>query len=270
MFRIILLLSIGTVALGNNLPTIQDFVAGVKAAEDGLLPEEPSLESLIIGGQTASPGQFPYIASLRSSGNAHFCGGILANNRWIVSAAHCTIGRSLANTISVLGAISRTTGGTRFNSARIVNHPSYVSSTLAFDVSVVQTSTSVGFTNTIQPIALGSAFVGGGVTAVVSGWGITAHPGGSLAANLQFVNVQTITNAQCRSNLGASGNNVFDHKICNAGMVGRGPCSADSGGPLAAGNTAIGIVSWGIGCANGFADVYDRVSSHRSWIIGHF
>ena len=28
----------------------------------------------IVGGQTAEPGQFPYQASMRSSGNAHFCG----------------------------------------------------------------------------------------------------------------------------------------------------------------------------------------------------
>ncbi|XP_055692168.1 trypsin alpha-3-like [Lutzomyia longipalpis] len=267
MFKFIILATLCTAALGREYPTPHDFIAGIKAAEEGLLPE---VDSFIIGGSTASPGQFPYIASIRSAANAHFCGGILANNRWIVSAAHCTVGRTLANTISVLGAHSRTSGGTTFTSARIVNHPQYNANTIANDVCVIQTTNPITFTNLIQPIALGSAHVGGGVAAVVSGWGVTSFPGGSLAANLQFLNVQTITNAQCSQSVAGSGSLIFAHKICNAGIVGRGPCSSDSGGPLAAGNTAIGIVSWGIGCANGFADVYDRVSSHRNWIIGHF
>ncbi|GAB0090786.1 Peptidase S1, PA clan [Sergentomyia squamirostris] len=44
---------------------------------------------------------------------------------------------------------------------------------------------------------------------------------------------------------------------------------ADSGGPLALGNAVIGIVSWGIPCARGFPDAYDRVASHRSWFLQH-
>lgn len=40
----------------------------------------------------------------------------------------------------------------------------------------------------------------------------------------------------------------------------------DSGGPLVQGNTVIGAVSWGIACAQGFPDVFARISSHRSWI----
>lgn len=39
-----------------------------------------------------------------------------------------------------------------------------------------------------------------------------------------------------------------------------------SPGPLAVGNTVIGAVSWGIACAQGFPDVYARISSHRAWI----
>lgn len=44
----------------------------------------------------------------------------------------------------------------------------------------------------------------------------------------------------------------------------------DSGGPLITGTGAatqvIGLVSWGIACAQGFPDVYARVSAHRTWI----
>ena len=40
----------------------------------------------IVGGNTATPGQFPYQASMRSAGNAHFCGGSIINHRWVVCA----------------------------------------------------------------------------------------------------------------------------------------------------------------------------------------
>ncbi|XP_055711464.1 chymotrypsin-2-like [Phlebotomus papatasi] len=270
MIRIVLVLCLASVALGRvlDLPTPHDFISAVQDLQNGAEITE-DFESRIVGGSTASPGQFPYQAGLRTSANGHFCGGFVANNRWVVSAAHCTVGRTTGNTIVVLGAHSRTTGGTTFSLSRIVNHPDYNAATIAWDVSVVQTSNTIAFTNLIQPIPLGSNHIGGGLTAVVSGWGLTSSPG-SMAANLQFLHVQTLTNAACRTALGASGSLVFDHKICAGGVVGQGVCSTDSGGPLALGNTAIGIVSWGIPCARGFPDGYDRVSSHRTWILAQF
>jgi trypsin len=220
----------------------------------------------IVGGSTASSGQFRYQASLRSTGNAHFCGGSLFSPRWVVSAAHCTIGRSAGNTIIVMGAISRTTGGTTFAVTRLVNHPSYNSNTLANDISLLQTTATVGTTATIAPAALGSAFTGGGVSAIASGWGQTSNPG-SAAANLQWVTLTTLTNADCR-NRHSAGNaaRVFDNTICTFTRAGQGTCMGDSGGPLAVGNTVIGAVSWGIPCAVGSPDVYARISSHRAWI----
>uniref|UniRef100_A0A1B0CRR5 Putative trypsin-like serine protease n=1 Tax=Lutzomyia longipalpis TaxID=7200 RepID=A0A1B0CRR5_LUTLO len=201
--------------------------------------ESSGLGSRIVGGNTASPGQFPYQASVRSVlTQEHNCGAVLANNHWLLCAAHCTQGPPQNNYI-FLGRHFRGSGGTRFDIAQVINHPDYNPSTIANDVSVIRTTTPITFTNLIQPIALGQAHIGGGVTAILSGWGLTSA---GLAPELQYLHVQTHTNEQCRNLMGGNAALVFDHKICAGGVVGQGACSADSGGPLAVGNTVIGIV----------------------------
>uniref|UniRef100_A0A336JXE7 CSON003704 protein n=1 Tax=Culicoides sonorensis TaxID=179676 RepID=A0A336JXE7_CULSO len=72
--------------------------------------------------------------------------------------------------------------------SRLTPHPNYNSNLLTNDIGLVQTSTTISFTTTVQPIALGSTSVGGGVTAVASGWGNT-YTGGGAPTTLQYLNV---------------------------------------------------------------------------------
>ena len=53
----------------------------------------------IVGGTTASAGEFPFIVSLQRSGS-HFCGGTLLNANTILTAAHCAVGQT-ASSLSV-------------------------------------------------------------------------------------------------------------------------------------------------------------------------
>lgn len=131
-------------------------------------------EGRIVGGAVARVGQFPYQASLRTAANGHFCGGWIHNPTWIVSAAHCTIGRTTANTNVVVGAHNRLTGGVNHPTAQIVNHPNYNANTLANDISVVSTANQIVFTDTVRSIALGTAHIAGGIPAIASGWGQTS------------------------------------------------------------------------------------------------
>ena len=43
---------------------------------------------LIVGGEQAERGQFPYIVSMQN-GKRHFCGGSILNEMVILTAAHC-------------------------------------------------------------------------------------------------------------------------------------------------------------------------------------
>ena len=57
--------------------------------------------------------------------------------------------------------------------------------------------------------------------------------------------------------------------IC-AGVTGGGKdaCQGDSGGPLVVGDKLVGIVSWGVGCAEArYPGVYSNVATLRSLLL---
>ncbi|XP_019548753.3 chymotrypsin-2-like [Aedes albopictus] len=240
----------------------------VGAAFGGVLPDQyADWEGFIVGGSNAGEGQFPYQVSLRSAANAHFCGGSIINNNWVLSAAHCTVGRTTANTIVVAGTLLLNAGGERHPSSQIINHPQYSSLTLANDVSVVRVATPFVFTGTIASVALEENFVNTASNAQASGWGQTSNPG-SIPNHMQWVNVDIISLEECRSRHNVvNAARVHDTTICSSSPTGIGMCMGDSGGPLSHGGRQQGIVSWGIACAQGFPDVFARVSSHRAWIL---
>jgi trypsin len=81
-----------------------------------------------------------------------------------------TAGRAQNGFRVVVGTHLLNSGGVAHQSQRYVNHPSYNAQTIANDVSVIQTATTITFNSLAQAIGLGSNFVGGGVNAVISGW----------------------------------------------------------------------------------------------------
>lgn len=89
------------------------------------------INARVVGGSAAALGQFPWLAALRTPAGMFFCGGVIISNRWLVSAAHCTITRDLIISFRVVvGTIDHRTG-TEFTLSRVVNHPSYNAATIA-------------------------------------------------------------------------------------------------------------------------------------------
>nr|QEI22866.1 putative trypsin-like serine protease [Oryctes rhinoceros] len=201
------------------------------------------LDGRIVGGTAVNIAQFPYQLSL-VFGNNHICGASI---------------------------IIRNSGGTLNQVTIIRAHASYSASTIDFDIAVAQISGSFALGTTgVNTIGLPSPGVrpAVGTNAVVSGWGATSE-GGPAANQLQAVVVPIVSQAQCRAAYGASA--ITDRMIC-AGFPegGRDACQGDSGGPLVVGNTLVGVVSWGRGCARpNFPGVYACVGNLRNWIASN-
>uniref|UniRef100_A0A2A4J6T8 Peptidase S1 domain-containing protein n=1 Tax=Heliothis virescens TaxID=7102 RepID=A0A2A4J6T8_HELVI len=232
--------------------------------------------SRIVGGSSASLGQFPFQAGLivNFPGQQSACGGSLLNQRRVLTAAHCWFdGRNQATSLTVvLGSITLFTGGTRLVSNSIVMHGSWTPSLIRNDIAIINLPSNVGTSNTIAPIALPSGnelnnqFAG--FTATASGFGRT-RDGGAVSPTLNHVNLPVITNNECFWSFPLY---IQSTNICTSGANGRSTCQGDSGGPLVVTSNnrriLIGVTSFGSdrGCQVGAPAAFARVTSYISWI----
>jgi len=228
----------------------------------------------VVGGETTMVNEYPWQVALVSRGSSQvFCGGSLINDRWVLTAAHCT--QSGVQQILLGNHFQSTTDSTerRINVRRVVDHPNYNSRNLDNDFSLLELSSPVDLESVdpgIRPVCLPSASNPTqyeGVPSVVSGWGTTSS-GGSQPNALRDVVVKTMSNSACNGFYGSG--TITNAMIC-AANPGKDSCQGDSGGPLVrnAGGyfNQIGVVSWGYGCADAqYPGVYSRVTNAINWI----
>ncbi|XP_075977059.1 brachyurin-like [Anticarsia gemmatalis] len=252
-----------------------------RAAELKKLEEEEirtGSSQRIVGGNVVDISAVPYQAGLVITLNFFWtsvCGASLISQNRLITAAHCqNDGNNVANGMTVvLGHNFIFVGGLRIFTRDIHMHPAWNPNNAANDIAVIRLTSSVAFSNVIQPIALpngleSNTFVDW--TALASGWGRTVN-GGEIPEfqRISAVNLPIITNEACTV---AYGPWVHNSNICTSGAGGRGTCGGDSGGPLAVliDNTRvlIGVTSYGSarGCQAGDPAAFARVTSFLVWI----
>jgi secreted trypsin-like serine protease len=233
--------------------------------------------SAVVGGNDASPGEYPAVAEITFG--PFLCTGTLITPNWVLSAGHCgsITGGAVASPASWppqlinvrIGGVTQSDGEQR-SAARVVVHPDYLL-TSGYDISLIQLSESSTMAPTLVAGAGERSLWTAGTMETIVGWGVTSE-GGEQPERLQEAQVPITTDAYC-----AGAYSDFDPAtmVC-AGFPEGGvdTCQGDSGGPML-GRTAagalrvVGATSFGEGCARpGKPGVYARVAGDelRPWI----
>ncbi|GAB0097788.1 CLIP domain-containing serine protease [Sergentomyia squamirostris] len=264
-----------------------------------------SVNTRIIGGEDAGPGQFPWMARLAyrnlTSGRVTYrCSGSVISDRYIVTAAHCV--RNLIDDLQVvmvrLGELdtrsdldcdaqsTQCTQAQDFEIDKIIPHSMYDSPKYANDIALIRLRRRTN-SSFISPLCLPTGpytqvAQNAGTRAIVAGWGSMTAASNTPSPMLQWVRLPIVDNEGCSGAYARFSANsrtpiiVSEAQMCVQGRENMDACQGDSGGPLMSegmpGNERyilLGLVSFGprtCGVSN-FPGVYTRISSYIDWIL---
>jgi secreted trypsin-like serine protease len=215
----------------------------------------------IVGGNQASLADHPYAVYLTDSGGNQFCGAVIVSSTAVATAAHCAKALAKQEIRVVAGREDkRTSDGEVLAVSKVWTGRGYSDPTQGDDIAVLTVRGQLGYRPAKLPESSDAGLYTKGTQATVLGWGRIAD-GGARSDYLRGAQVPLVSDSECHSDY-----TVYDQRsmVC-AGYAEGGidACQGDSGGPLVVGDTLIGIVSFGDGCAKaGKPGVYTRVSTY--------
>lgn len=271
------------IILGHFIPCVN----GGKRLRKKKGNKEELIEDRIIGGTPVTRwNRYPYIVPILDSENRpllgsrirQYCVGTLVAPDVVLSAAHCQ-GREGKSPdfvqFNALNLITPFVKNTRLvDTIKIVKqvpHPNFDPFTLDNDLVLFKLSEK---NEEVSPVQLNRRFsLEDGDEVKVVGWGATAEAG-NASPILRHVLLDYIPNEVCNSNQYGYFGQVLDSMIC-AASEDKDACTGDSGGPLLmpdpggknpAFDVQVGLVSWGVGCAQSlYPGVYAKIDF--DWIM---
>ncbi|QFU87556.1 trypsin-like serine protease [Amycolatopsis sp. YIM 10] len=232
-------------------------IALVPAAGDATAT---NTQPYIVGGTEASIADHPYAVYLTDRDGNQFCGGVLISGRGVLTAAHCAQAMKRTELRVVAGRQDqRTSAGVVSEVDKVWINPQFRDPTTGNDVAVLTLDEEMPYRAAKLPDTGDADLYREGTKAKVLGWGRTAD-GGPRSDYLRGALVPVVSDESCKNSFSSYDKSTM---LC-AGYPDGGvdACQGDSGGPLLVGDTVIGIVSWGEGCARpDRPGVYARVAA---------
>jgi len=238
----------------------------------------PGPKDRIVGGDEATPHQYPWMAALFID-DKWFCGGTLISDEWVMTAGHCaddaTSVEVMLGAHNVREAVED--GRMEIMSTDIFKHESYNGILIHNDIALIKLPEPIEFNDNIRPICLPSYSEWNTtfdhLDMEISGWGKPTDASDGISPVLRDATVDTITNLACALSFPI---NIDKRNICISGNGGTSTCNGDSGGPLEylyedGKYRQIGITSFGsgFGCEIGMPAAFTRVTSFLEWIETH-
>ncbi|XP_071486382.1 uncharacterized protein [Diadema antillarum] len=233
-------------------------------------------EALIVGGELAQDGEYPWIASLQEFDH-HICGATLIAPNLLLTAAHCI---EVLNDASIYSALMGTNNvydhpetAQAATAEEIFLHPNYDREFTDFDIAVIRLQTPMNLTDYVTTACLPTRDMKSVFererTVTMSGWG-TLYQGGRLTDQLREVSVPLVNLTQCREEYKPFP--ITDNMICTGPKEGgKDSCQGDSGGPTVTKEGdrwwLVGVIIGGVGCAvPGFRGVSSSTIAFQDWI----
>ncbi|XP_029163067.1 trypsin-1-like [Nylanderia fulva] len=229
-----------------------------------------ALDPRIVRGVNAKPSEIPYQVSLQYFITGRlFCGGIILNQQYVLTAAHCMNHENIELVKVVVGSDLKQPHAVHFIESVYI-HKKY--DLLRNDIALIKLKTPLKFSTLVSPVVLPkqNETVIANSRAIVSGYGAESY-NGIETDKLKVASIRIADQAYCKSMYWRFKQPIFDTNICAyEPTVEKGSCQGDSGGPLTVDGKLVGIVSWGYGCSDRvYPAIYTRVSSYVNWIKKH-
>jgi hypothetical protein len=243
----------------------------------------------VVGGVGVNIPDHPYQVALVHADKpavdpaGQYCGGSIRDPLHVITAAHCVFntdgtGQVSPDQIDVLAGVTRLSEestGQRVHVSSISFNPHFNQPhTFQNDAAVLTLAQALDPGPNVQQLALVDDPTYQGLQTYnqlyVTGWGVFDNNTGQTANTLHGASVDYYTKSDCEDDFITT---VDPGEICaetvpQNGQPGHDACQGDSGGPLVlrgpsapADDELVGIVSYGVGCANpDFPGVYTEVA----------
>uniref|UniRef100_A0A672UZX1 Ovochymase 2 n=1 Tax=Strigops habroptila TaxID=2489341 RepID=A0A672UZX1_STRHB len=244
----------------------------------------------IVGGNQVKQGSHPWQVSLKRR-QKHFCGGTIVSAQWVVTAAHCVLDRNILQYLDVTAGDHdlriRENGEQTLPVKYVIKHPNFdPRRPMNYDIALLKLDGAFNFS--VRPLllpdvlkSLETQFIS---ISQLSGYTISRD--GVLPQVLYEVNLPILNRKECSRALSTLKKPIQSDTIMCAGFPdgGKDACQGDSGGPLLCRRkhgawTLAGVISWGMGCARGWASndkkkhynrgspgIFTDLSAVLSWI----